>query len=224
MQLARVLSRLFLLWALLGASGCGIGTWPQPEGEGNQSAGGVTDEFEECQGLDDDADGLVDEGCPCSGAETRSCVAAVAGECRRGLQRCVSNTFSDQCTDLGARDGSANAVDLPEPLITPSIVARQAGTVTRIEVTPVPACGGMRVSSVIVTVAASDPTMSFKLQARDDGAAPDLTAGDGVFVAELPALFGDSVPAQSLNVVVEALLGGKRVRRVVSIELAEVAP
>ena len=57
-------------------------------------AGGRLPEAETCNELDDDCDGVVDDGCVCRRGETRACYdgpAATAGVgiCRAGTQACV---------------------------------------------------------------------------------------------------------------------------------------
>ncbi len=65
----------------------------------------ICDEFEQ----DDDCDGVVDEGCVCTGNDTRSCGLDV-GECTRGLQRCVAGVYS-ACDGVGPVDDVCNALD-----------------------------------------------------------------------------------------------------------------
>ncbi|MCU0673123.1 MAG: MopE-related protein [Myxococcota bacterium] len=65
----------------------------------------ICDEFEQ----DDDCDGVIDEGCACTGDDTRSCGTDV-GECTRGLQRCVAGVFS-ACDGVGPSDDVCNALD-----------------------------------------------------------------------------------------------------------------
>ncbi len=54
----------------------------------------VVPDFESCNGVDDDCDGTVDEGCSCTLGETRRCYggpdgSAGRGVCRGGTQRCI---------------------------------------------------------------------------------------------------------------------------------------
>lgn len=56
-----------------------------------------------CNGLDDDCDGEIDEGCLCTLGEVQSCFAgppgrADAGACRRGTQRCLASGGWGDCS------------------------------------------------------------------------------------------------------------------------------
>ncbi|MSR86435.1 hypothetical protein EXS74_03495 [Candidatus Woesearchaeota archaeon] len=58
-------------------------------------------EIEECNGLDDDCDGKVDEGCGCVTNTTQSCGSDV-GACAFGTQSCANGTWSDCTGDIEA--------------------------------------------------------------------------------------------------------------------------
>ncbi|MDY0001337.1 MAG: DNRLRE domain-containing protein [Polyangia bacterium] len=45
-----------------------------------------------CNGLDDDCDGLVDEGCPCSNGDTRAC-GTEEGACVAGVETCAAGEW-----------------------------------------------------------------------------------------------------------------------------------
>jgi hypothetical protein len=69
-------------------------------GRGNE--GGPAGQREECgNGVDDDGDGRIDDGCPCGNGETQSCFRAEVGRrnlgrCRDGVQQCQSSAeFGD---------------------------------------------------------------------------------------------------------------------------------
>ncbi len=72
---------------------------------GGVDGGGVSGEPEACDdGLDNDQDGEVDEGCACEPDETQQCYAgpvaqAGVGLCNRGLQRCVVTNDSNQSAE-----------------------------------------------------------------------------------------------------------------------------
>ena len=109
---------LFLLLTLTLASACdpgGIGTlgglggggWgdggvaPDSGTTGGLLDGGAQPDLlsptpEKCNGLDDDLDGEVDEGCPCTKGATQQCFPGQAtqlkGICKQGTQTCISST------------------------------------------------------------------------------------------------------------------------------------
>ncbi len=58
-------------------------------------------EIEECNGLDDDCDGKIDEGCGCVTNTTQSCGSDV-GACSFGLQSCSNGTWSECEGDIEA--------------------------------------------------------------------------------------------------------------------------
>jgi hypothetical protein len=83
-----------------------------------------------CEGMDEDCDGEVDEGCDCRNDSTQPCYGgptdtAGVGTCRRGTQTCVNGAFgacsgaitpvTETCGNEGAdNDCDAVADDIPE--------------------------------------------------------------------------------------------------------------
>jgi len=83
-----------------GGNGNGSGQDSGGSGGGYMD-GGVSPDLlapspEKCNGLDDDLDGKVDEGCPCSSGATQKCFPGQAvqlqGICKQGTQSCVAST------------------------------------------------------------------------------------------------------------------------------------
>ena len=97
MAKARLLICSALLWTVACSDGA-IGTgdpaedgWgPEPAGDGGVSAPATSPEL--CNGLDDDGDFEVDEGCSCTPDATQACFpgtsAQLTGACKQGTQRC----------------------------------------------------------------------------------------------------------------------------------------
>ena len=93
--------------ACLGAAGwqaCGPGTYA----DANPRYVEVETEAE-CDGLDNDCDGLTDEPCTCADGDTQVCGANV-GACTQGRQTCVGGRFGE-CDGVGPRAEQCNAVD-----------------------------------------------------------------------------------------------------------------
>ncbi len=67
-----------------------FGQWGACEGYGEPRS-------EECNGVDDDCDGAVDEGCSCSAGQERPCEGPSAGACEPGVQRCGSDGTWGAC-------------------------------------------------------------------------------------------------------------------------------
>lgn len=51
---------------------------------------------EDCNKLDDNCNGLIDEGCPCPDGSQRACGNSI-GDCQQGTQLCLSSKWADSC-------------------------------------------------------------------------------------------------------------------------------
>lgn len=88
-----------------GAGGSGLtGTGGQSSGGGPQggAGGGCVPETEVCDGLDNDCDNIVDNGCPCADGDQQDCYSGPpatrgVGECADGTQSCDLNGVWGPC-------------------------------------------------------------------------------------------------------------------------------
>ncbi|MEM6533314.1 MAG: choice-of-anchor X domain-containing protein [Myxococcota bacterium] len=210
-----MLRLLFITLIALFSSGCVIGTWPQPEsdddgvqlrnpndddGRGSVTAG------EACDEVDDDGDGVIDEGCVCDEPASfeRGCVGRIDEQCATGVQRCTDGVLTE-CEDLVATGVAAVMASID--LATDAISLTPDGAETlAVRATPRPACDGVLVPEVRVTLRVAAPAVEIRAMARDDGAAPDAVASDGVYSTNLPNPLGPSVAAQSLELEAVVIL------------------
>ncbi len=101
---------------------CKTGTRVCKNVDGNKYWGACQSEVlpkakEDCNNIDDNCNGLIDEGCPCVGDAVRSCGTDV-GECRKGEQRCLGGAWSKTCYGEGypipelcdAKDNNCNGL------------------------------------------------------------------------------------------------------------------
>ena len=86
-----------------GVQTCESGTW-------GACAGAVAPGVESCNGVDDDCDGTVDEGCTCVNGATMACGTDV-GACSAGTQTCVSGQWGPCVGAVGPTTETCNALD-----------------------------------------------------------------------------------------------------------------
>ncbi|MCX7944576.1 MAG: MopE-related protein [Deltaproteobacteria bacterium] len=68
-----------------GTQTCNSGIW-------GSCIGGILPQTEVCDGLDNNCNGTIDEGCDCTPGQTRACGLNV-GKCRQGLQTCTGGVW-----------------------------------------------------------------------------------------------------------------------------------
>jgi subtilisin-like proprotein convertase family protein len=87
-------------------------------GGGGEGGGGVPCTEEVCDGVDNDCDDEVDEGCECLAGDTRTCYTGPegtkdVGACKAGTQACnpATNTFGACSGERGPTEESCNGAD-----------------------------------------------------------------------------------------------------------------
>ena len=81
-----------------GVGNCKDGQQSCVSGQWGACTGQQLPKAEECNKIDDDCDGQVDEGCSCSPGTTQKCGASDIGECQKGTQTCSPLGEWSSCT------------------------------------------------------------------------------------------------------------------------------
>jgi hypothetical protein len=201
---------LLALWAAL--PGCVIGTWPTPElTSGEASRGGRQYIGQEaCDGLDNDGDGSVDEGCPCGAVgDARGCYGSTTTHCGPGVQWCADRYWG-KCVDIGPPMVPKREPSITFSAVDPSALKRGAAGTLTAQVAVTPACPGVRAPNVRLELSSKTPfVMRVRTTANDDGTGSDTAVSDGTFTGVLNNAFGPGVPAQTLSLTATATLEEK---------------
>ncbi len=204
--------------ALLLAAGSGgcrdliIGSWPQPEGRESPQANSETAETtpvvdDPCDGVDNDADGVTDEGCECSTAEPRGCTVFDSGVCQAGFQYCVQG-FWGGC-DESSESSDAQVGELSFESVTPAnwnaASEENLVIVTRLDAP----CDGIVPVEVGLQLRVDTPAMSVWYSLRDGGTSGDVAAFDGLYSIEIVNPFGPGVTEQRIYLEAATRIDGR---------------
>ena len=210
------------LLALFALSGCIIGTWPTPEAR-EESANSPTRQAtaeDNCDGTDNDSDGVIDEGCSCDSGDLRGCVGIAGGRCGLGVQQCRRGLWGG-CESVGPPYSATLDPDVTILNVDPPALVRGGTEAVRVTAHANAACAGIQVARVEASLTAAEPAVRVVAVALDNGVPPDAEAGDGEHTAVLPNAFGPGVPAQTLTLRAAATVGDREVGDQITVELQE---
>lgn len=198
-----------------GFAGCGvfgIGSWPQPEGRSESDPTSQSPDTrpvagEACDGVDNDADGVIDEGCDCSGDESRECASLEFGICATGIQHCTGGIWRD-CEEL-VDAGDAQLGQLSFDSVTPELWGPQSEENLVLVTQLVTPCDGLIPPEVVVELWVDSPVMRVLYRLKDGGANGDVTAGDGLYSLEIENPFGPGVESQPVYLVASTRIDGQ---------------